>query len=56
MVRKQRELQHRNSIKFSLDDVEGVGRIFELEAQEEEFRRHLIPHLGPYIASSCSSS
>ena len=46
-----------------LDDVEGVGRKFELEAQEEDgydiqaqvegFRRCLIPNLGPYLA--CSS-
>ena len=55
VVRKQRELWHNDNIKFNLDDVEGVGRIFELEAQEEdgfdieaqveEYRKRLIPHL-----------
>ena len=34
MVRKRRELWHRDNIKFNLDEVEGVGRIFELEAQD----------------------
>ena len=67
VVRKKRELWHKDNIKFNLDDVEGVGRIFELEAQEidghdidghdieaqvEEYRRLLVPHLGAYIACS----
>ena len=62
VVRKRRELWHRDNIKFNLDEVEGVGRIFELEAQDmdghdieeqvEEYRSLLVPHIGPYIASS----
>ena len=62
VVRKQRELWHKDNIKFNLDNVEGVGRIFELEAQEEdgrdtgaqveEYRRHLVLYIGPYIACS----
>ena len=62
VVRKQRELWHRDNIKFNLDDVDGVGRIFELEAQEmdghdidanlEEYRSLLLPHIGAYITGS----
>ena len=62
VVRKRRELWHKDNIKFNLDDVEGVGRIFELEAQEmdghdidaqvEEYRRLLLPHIGGYITGS----
>ena len=62
VVRKQRELWHKDNIKFNLDNVECVGRVFELEAQEwdghdieaqvEEYRRRLVPHIGPYIACS----
>ena len=62
VVRKQRELWHKDNIKFNLDNVEGVGRLFELEAQEwdghdieaqvEEYRRRLVPHIGPHIACS----
>ena len=61
-VRKQRELWHKDNIKFNLDTVEKVGQIFELEAQAkggrdiaaqvEEFRSRLGPYLGPYIACS----
>ena len=62
VVRKQRELWHKDNIKFNLDVVDGVGRVFELEAQEEsghdietqveEYRRRLVPHMGPYIECS----
>ena len=62
VVRKQRELWHRDNIKFNLDEVEGVGRIFELEAQDmdghdieeqvEEYRGLLVTHIGPYITGS----
>ena len=62
VVRKRRELWHKDNIKFNLDEVEGVGRIFELEAQDkdgheieeqvEEYRRLLVPHIGPYITGS----
>ena len=62
VVRKRRELWHKDNIKFNLDDVEGVGRIFELEAQDEdghdieaqveEYRSLLAPHIGAYIAGS----
>ena len=62
VVRKRRELWHKDNIKFNLDEVEGVGRIFELEAQEmdghdidaqvEEYRSLLLPHIGAYITGS----
>ena len=62
VVRKRRELWHKENIKFNLDDVEGVGRIFELEAQDkdghdieaqvEEYRRLLVPYIGAYITGS----
>lgn len=62
VVRKQRELWHKDNIKFNLDNVDGVGRIFELEAQDqgghdtgaqvEEYRRLLIPYIGAYITCS----
>ena len=62
VVRKQRELWHKENIKFNLDNVEDVGQIFELEAQAdddhdieaqvEEYRSRLVQHIGPYIACS----
>ena len=62
VVRKRRELWHKDNVKFNLDEVEGVGQIFELEAQDndghdieeqvEEYRRLLVPHIGPYITGS----
>ena len=62
IVRKQRELWHKDNIKFNLDEVEGVGKIFELEAQAydghdieaqvEEYRSRLVAHIGPYIDCS----
>ena len=62
VVRKQRELWHKDNIKYNLDNVEDVGQIFELEAQAddhhdieaqvEEYRSRLAPHIGPYIACS----
>lgn len=62
VVRKQRELWHKDNIKFNLDNVDGVGLIFELEAQDmdgfdievqvEEYRRRLVRHIGPYITCS----
>ena len=62
VVRKQRELWHKDNIKFNLDNVEGVGQIFELEAQAddghdieaqvEEYRGCLAPFIGPHIACS----
>ena len=62
VVRKRRELWHKDNIKFNLDDVEGVGRIFELEAQDrdghdieaqvEEYRSLLAPHIDAYITGS----
>ena len=62
VVRKQRELWHKDNIKFNLDSVDGVGQVFELEAQEcsgrdieaqvEEYRRLLVDHIGPYIHCS----
>ena len=34
--RKQRELWHKNNIRFNLDTVEDVGQILEVEAQSED--------------------
>ena len=62
VVRKIRELWHKDNIKFNLDEVDGVGRIFELEAQDkdghdidaqvEQYRRLLVPHISDYITCS----
>ena len=62
VVRKKRELWHKDNVKFNLDTVERVGQIFEVEAQAkdgrniesqiEEYRRRLRPYLGRYIACS----
>ena len=62
IVRKQRELWHKDNIKFNLDTVEDVGQIFEVEAQAkdgrdidaqvEHYRRRLGPFLGTYIVGS----
>ena len=62
IVRKQRELWHKDNIKFNLDTVEDVGQILEVEAQSEdgrdieaqveEYRRLLVPYLGSYITCS----
>ena len=62
LVRKQRELWHKENIKFNLDTVEDIGQVFEIEAQEEdgrdvvaqleELRLHFGPCLGSYIAGS----
>ena len=62
IVRKKRELWHKDNIKFNLDTVEDVGQIIEVEAQAmadrdieaqvEDYRRQLVPYLGPYIACS----
>lgn len=62
VVRKRREVWHKDNIIFNLDTVEGVGQIFEVEAQEEdgydievqveECRSLFGPHLGSHIPSS----
>ena len=62
MVRKIRELWHKDNIKFNLDEVDDVGRIFELEAQDkdghdieaqvEQYRRLLVPYISDYITCS----
>ena len=62
VVRKVRELWHKDNIKFNLDEVDGVGRIFELEAQDkdghdieaqvEQYRRLLVPYITDYITCS----
>ncbi len=62
VVRKKRELWRKHNIIFNLDRVEGVGQIFELEAQDragfdpsaqvEEYRRLMLPHLGSYVGCS----
>ena len=57
IVRKQRELWHKDNIKFNLDKVEDVGQIFEVEAQAEDGRdidaqvEHYRFRLGPYLSS-----
>ncbi len=62
VVRKIRELWHKDNIKFNLDEVDGVGRIFEFEAQDkgghdieaqvEQYRRLLLPYISDYITCS----
>ncbi len=62
VVRKRRELWRRENIKFNLDTVEDIGRIFEVEAQEMdghdilgqvgECSRRFGPYLGSRIAGS----
>ncbi len=62
VVRKQRELWHKDNIKFNLDTVEDVGQIFEVEAQAkggrdidaqvEHYRVLLGPYLGSYVVGS----
>ena len=61
-MRRQRELWHKNNIRFNLDTVEDVGQILEVEAQSkdgrdigaevEECRRFLVSYLGSCIAYS----
>ena len=62
IVRKERELWHKDNIKFNLDTVDDVGQIFEMEAQAvdghdieaqvEEYRCRMGPYLGAYIDCS----
>lgn len=62
IVRKQRELWRKDNVVFNLDTVEGVGQIFEVEAQARdgcdpdlqiaEYRRLFAPCLGVDIVGS----
>ena len=62
IVRKHRELWHKENVIFNLDTVEGVGQILEVEVQDkdghnidcqiEEYRRLLGPFLDRYINGS----
>ena len=62
VVRKSREMWHRENVIFNLDTVEEVGQILEVEVQEEdgcdiesqveEYKRLFEPYLGDYIEGS----
>jgi predicted adenylyl cyclase CyaB len=62
VIRKQRELWHKDNVIFNLDTVEGIGQVFEvevlaqegadIEAQVAENRRRFGPYLGPDISGS----
>ena len=62
VVRKRRELWRKDNVIFNLDDVQGVGRILEVEAQAKagrdvdqqvnQYRRLFEPHLGDDIVGS----
>ena len=62
VVRKQRELWRKENAIFNLDTVEGVGQILEVEVQDQEgcdidaqvdeYRSLLGPHLNGYITGS----
>ena len=62
IVRKHRELWHKENVIFNLDTVEGVGQILEVEVQDkgghdincqiEVYGRLLGPFLGRYINGS----
>ena len=62
VVRKQRELWRKDNVIFNLDTVEGVGKIIEVEVQDEqgcdvdaqldEYRSLFGPYLNGYITGS----
>ena len=62
VVRKQRELWEKDNVVFNLDTVQEVGRILEVEVQQkdgydidaqvDEYRDLLSPHLGDDIVGS----
>ena len=62
VVRKRRELWHRENVIFNLDTVEEVGQILEVEVQEEdgcdiesqveEYKCLFEPYLRDYIEGS----
>ena len=62
VVRKQRELWHKDNVVFNLDTVEGVGEILEVEVQAQdgcdidlqitEYQRLFKPCLGDHIVGS----
>ena len=62
VVRKRRELWHKDNVIFNLDTVESVGQILEVEVQNEkgcdidaqvdEYRSRLGPYLNGYISGS----
>lgn len=61
-VRKQREIWHHGNAVFNLDQVEGIGQVFELEISPErneqgeplpyEYLEFFSPYLGEEIAGS----
>jgi adenylate cyclase, class 2 len=62
IVRKRREVWTKENARFNLDEVEGVGTIFEVEVEGKEgddsskqlagYRELFAPHLGAEIAGS----
>jgi len=62
VVRKQREIWEKDNVAFHLDEVEGIGRVLEVEIRSEEssdpeaqlaeYQRLLGPHLGEPILGS----
>ena len=62
VVRKQRELWLKDNVIFNLDTVEGVGKILEVEVQDDqgcdidaqvdEYRSLFGPYLNGYITGS----
>ncbi len=62
IVRKRRELWHKDNVIFNLDDVDGVGQVLEVEVQDkegldiesqiQEYRSIFEPFLGGFIFGS----
>jgi adenylate cyclase class 2 len=64
IVEKKREVWRKDNTVFHLDDVKGVGKIFEVELQRfgkinqkdinifKKYQTELLPHLGPVIRGS----
>ena len=67
VVRKQREIWEKDNVVFHLDEVEGIGRVLEVEIRSQdsdgpgaqlaetqlaEYQRLLGPHLGERITGS----
>ncbi len=62
IVRKRRELWHKDNVIFNLDNVDGVGQILEVEVQDkegmdiesqiQEYRSIFEPFLGDFICGS----
>lgn len=64
VVEKKREVWRKDNTVFHLDDVKGVGKIFEVELQKfgkvnqkdigifKEYQKELLPHLGKVVKGS----